>query len=316
MDFLRLLESIRTPFFDTFFQFFTMFGEETLFMVISLVFLWCYDKKCGYYLLYTGITGALANGFLKQIFCIPRPWVLDPNFTIVESARAGATGYSFPSGHTQTAVGLYLGIARRYRVKWVRIACIVLVALVGFSRMYLGVHTPADVLVSLGVGVLLAFGSYVLFQRAWNQNWKWFYPLLAFLVMLCAALVILMECVPRPMEAIAEFSDACVSSSYKMIGAGIGFCIVLWLDTRFIHYETKAVWWAQILKCVGGLLLILGVRALKEPLLALTGGHDLGNAIRYFLMILAGGALWPLTFRWFGKLCSPSDAETTSSQKE
>ena len=51
MDFLRLLEGLRTPFFNQVFQFFTYFGEETLFMVIAMTFFWCIDKKTGYFLL-------------------------------------------------------------------------------------------------------------------------------------------------------------------------------------------------------------------------------------------------------------------------
>ena len=112
MAFLRLLASIRTPFLDAVMQFFTYFGEELLFMVLALVVFWCVDKRCGYFLMYTSFLGAIINQFLKLIFCIPRPWVRDPSLTIVESAREAATGYSFPSGHTQSAGGLFFGIAR------------------------------------------------------------------------------------------------------------------------------------------------------------------------------------------------------------
>ena len=106
MGFLRMLESIRTPFLDSFFSIVTHLGEETFFIVIGLVFFWCINKKDGYYLLSVGFIGTILNQFLKMLFRIPRPWVQDKNFTIVESARAEATGYSFPSGHTQSAIGV------------------------------------------------------------------------------------------------------------------------------------------------------------------------------------------------------------------
>ena len=111
MKFLYFLESIRTPVGDTLMSAITLLGEETLFIVLALVFFWCVDKKRGYYLLFSCFTGTVCIQLLKMIFRIPRPWVLDSKFTIVESAREAATGYSFPSGHTQCASGLFGGIA-------------------------------------------------------------------------------------------------------------------------------------------------------------------------------------------------------------
>ena len=110
MNFLKWLESVRTPFFDVFFSLITHLGEETVFIVVGLVFFWCINKKQGYYLLSVGFLGTVINQFLKLTFRIPRPEKLSPGFTIVESAREAATGYSFPSGHTQTAVGVFGGL--------------------------------------------------------------------------------------------------------------------------------------------------------------------------------------------------------------
>ncbi len=302
MDFLRLLEGLRTPFFDAVFQFFTYFGEETLFMVIAMAFYWCIDKKTGYLLLYVSFLGNLVNTFLKLIFLVPRPWVLDSNFTIVESARAQATGYSFPSGHTQNAAGMLLGITRARKERWIRIVCVALTLLVALSRMYLGVHTPADVLVSLGVALLLVLAVYPLLERAW-RNAKWFAPLIGVLLLVGAALILYIELVPMPANAIEAFSLSCNESGYKMAGGALGFAAVLWLERKYIRFSEKAVWWAQVLKVALGLGLVVAVRTLlKAPLLSLFGGHDAGNALRYFLMVLVGGALWPLTFPFFSKL--------------
>lgn len=302
MEFLRLLEGIRTPFFNVVFQYITMFGEETLFMVAAMIFFWCIDKKCGYFLLYVSFLGATVNQFLKLIFCVPRPWVLDKDFTIVESARAEATGYSFPSGHTQSAAGLFFGIARFRKEVWVRIVCVAVALLVGFSRMYLGVHTPADVFTSFGVALLLVLGAYPLFELAW-KNAKWFYLLIGVLLAVGAALLIYVEFVPLPANAIAEYSADGAKTAYTMFGASAGLSLVLWLDTKYIRFSVKAVWWAQILKAAIGLGLVVLIRvALKAPLLALFNGHNAAHAVRYFLMVAFGGALWPLTFRFWSKL--------------
>ena len=98
MSFLYWLEGIRCPALDRFFSAVTYFGDEILFIVLALTVFWCVDKREGYYLFFIGFVGTIFNQFLKLAFRIARPWVKDPNFTIVESARAGAGGYSFQIG--------------------------------------------------------------------------------------------------------------------------------------------------------------------------------------------------------------------------
>lgn len=303
MDFLHLLEGLRTPFGNTVFQFLTTFGEETLFLVVALIIFWCVDKRSGYFLMYVSFFGAIVNQFCKLLFCIPRPWVRDPSLTIVESARSAATGYSFPSGHTQSAGGLFFGIARYGKTKWLRILCIVMAALVGFSRMYLGVHTPADVGVSLLISLALVLAAYPLFRRAWNGSPKAYVPLLFGLLAAGIALVVYAEFCPAPANAIPENTIHGCETAYKMLGASVGIALAIPLETKYIRFDTKAVWWAQVLKVALGVILVVGVRTLtKAPLLALCGGHYMAGFLRYFLMVMAGGLLWPLTFRYFARL--------------
>ena len=107
MTVLRMLESLRVPAMDGLMQAVTELGSEVFFLVVALVLFWCVSKREGYYLLTVGFFGTVLNQFLKLLCRVPRPWVMDPEFTIVESARADATGYSFPSGHTQNSVGTF-----------------------------------------------------------------------------------------------------------------------------------------------------------------------------------------------------------------
>ena len=105
MDFLRLLAAGRCGVLDAVFSGLTYFGSEIAFMAAALLIFWCVDKRQGYYVFLVGALGTVCNQFLKLAFRIPRPWVLDPEFQIVESARAGATGYTFTQGNTQNSVG-------------------------------------------------------------------------------------------------------------------------------------------------------------------------------------------------------------------
>ena len=79
--------------------------------------------------------------------------------------------------------------------------------------------------------------------------------------------------------------------------------IVYFVEKKYIRFETEAVWWAQILKVGLGLLAILAIKnGLKAPIDALCGGHMIGRSIRYFLIVIMAGIIWPLTFKWFSKL--------------
>ena len=89
--------------------------------------------------------------------------MLDPDFSIVESARAGATGYSFPSGHTQNAFSSFGCLGMWAKGGW-RALCFAIVVLIGFSRMYLGVHTPLDVGVAFVLGLVLMLALYPVFR--------------------------------------------------------------------------------------------------------------------------------------------------------
>ena len=249
--------------------------------------------------------GTVLNQFLKILCRVPRPWVKDPNFTIVESAREAASGYSFPSGHTQVAVGLYGGIARVTDKLWLRIAMIALALLVGLSRMYLGVHTPADVLVSLAIGTLLVLAGYPLFRKA-EKSPKVMYGILFSLLAVMVAYLCFMLTFPFPAEVYAEDAihnlESAQENAFTLLGCSLGLIAAYTVDKRWTNFSTSSVWWAQIIKVTVGLGLVLAVKALlKEPLDMLFAGHLIARSVRYFLMVVVGGILWPMTFWRFPK---------------
>ena len=302
MKLLYALQEIRNPALDAVLQLITRLGEETVFMVAAIVVFWCISKKGGYYLLSVGFLGTVANQWLKIVFRIPRPWVLDPNFEIVESAREAATGYSFPSGHTQSAVGTFGGIARMTEKKWLRWVCIAIALLVSFSRMYLGVHTPLDVGVSLVIATVLVLVFWPIVKKAEEKPSVMGWLLLGLLAF-CGAFLAFLAVYPFPADVDADNLSHAVENAWKLTGA-IGGMLIAWgVDRKYIRFEVKAVWWAQLLKVALGLGIVVGIKAgLKAPLIAILGNAGIANAVRYGLMVLFAGALWPLTFKFWGKL--------------
>ncbi len=305
MKFLYLLEKIRNPFFDWLFSLITHIGEETVFLVLALVFFWCVGKREGYFMLIVGLVGTVVNQAAKLIFKIPRPWVRDPSFTIVESARAEATGYSFPSGHTQNVAGTLGAVARYSKRAPVRIISVVIIVLVAFSRMYLGVHTPLDVCVSLAVAAALVFFLYPLFST--EERFRKFMPCVMLVSMLLSTGLVLYVFL-MPSEGVDPHNLASgMKNASTLFGCTMAMIPVYLIDQSYIKFETEARWYAQLLKLLIGLLGVLAIKSgLSAPLVLLFKNEYIARAVRYFLVVMFAGTLWPLSFKFFARLRIPA----------
>lgn len=301
MAVLYWLESIRIPVLNEFMLAITYLGDETAFLIIALILMWCVDKRTGYYVLSVGFLGTILNQFMKLWFRIPRPWVIDENFTILEQAREGASGYSFPSGHTQSSVGTFGSIAYVTKNKPLRYICVAAVVLVPLSRMYLGVHTPLDVGVAAAMAGLLIFGLKPIIL---GKNERVFPIFLGIMVAVAAAFLCFVELYPFPADIDPHNMTSGLKNAYTLMGSLLGLVAVYIVDTKWLSFPTKAVWWAQTIKVVLGFGLVLIVKSgFKAPLEAAFGAL-IGRSIRYFLIVVVAGMVWPLTFNWFAKFGS------------
>lgn len=298
MQFLYLLESIRNPVLDAFFSLITLLGDETLFIAIAIAVFWCVNKRTGYYLLTVGFFGTLLNQFLKIVCRVPRPWVRDPNFTIVESAREAAAGYSFPSGHTQSITGSMGCLARVSRKTAVRVVCITIIALTAFSRMYLGVHTPADVGTSLVIGTVLVFALYPLFEKS-RENPGVMLGVVGVLTACSLIYVIFVECFPWSADLDPHNLESAVKNGYTLLGCGLAMLLSYYVESRYINFDEKATWQGQLLKLVLGFAIVLGIKAGFKPLLESVLPAMPARSLRYFLMVIFAACIWPMTFPWF-----------------
>lgn len=299
MAFLYALEGIRNPFLDTVMGLVTELGGEVVYLALAIVVFWCVDKYLGYYIMTAGFVGTLFNQFLKITCRIPRPWVLDPNYTIVESAREAATGYSFPSGHTQNIFSTFGVMGVWTKKLWFRIVCGAVVVLVAFSRMYVGVHTPLDVGVAFIMGLVLVFALYPLFRNM-SEHPERMYWVLGGMIVMCVAYLLYVEMWAFPADIDAHNMESAVKNGYQLLGALAAMVVSFWADRRYIKFSVKAGIPAQIVKVAVGLGVTVGLRAvLKAPLLSLFNGADLAHAVRYFIVIIFAAGVWPMTFKWF-----------------
>jgi hypothetical protein len=165
--------------------------------------------------------------------------------------------------------------------------------------MYIGVHTPLDVSVAAVMALLLV---YFLYPMAGENSKKWMPWVLGGMIIASVAFWGYMELFPFPADMDAHNYESAVSNAYKFLGAIIGFAVVYIVDKKWLQYEVKAVWWAQIIKVAIGFGLVLIVKSgLKAPINAIVGASA-GSAVRYFLIVIVAGILWPLSFKYFKRL--------------
>ena len=296
MDQLRALAAIRTPFLTAIMSAITYLGQEMVFLVIGMILLWCVNKKYGYRFLGMFMFGSFLQQALKALFAIPRPWVIDPAFEPVPSAIPEATGFSFPSGHTLTAAVSLGGLAMYLKKAWAFAAATVLTLLVAFSRMYLGVHTLMDV----GVGFVLGGFVLLLFWLIFLKNENRPGVLNAVLIVsvsLCIGLLVYLTINPSNVDPNGDG----VKNAYVLVGAAIGMLLGKLIDDSVVHFDTKGVWWQQLIKVTVGFVLILGLRFGLKKLFG--GGSETAilRGVRYFAMSFVGVGLYPMLFKVIAK---------------
>jgi membrane-associated phospholipid phosphatase len=150
IDLIHTIQLVHGPALDALFKAITFMGEEEFFLLLIPLFFWCVDFAGGARLAFVFLLSAYANAGLKDIFAHPRPFELDPTVELHE-----ADGFGLPSGHSQSAVVVWGTIATEFRKTWLWVVAILLMVLIGFSRIYLGVHFPTDVLSGWAVGAVV-----------------------------------------------------------------------------------------------------------------------------------------------------------------
>ena len=293
MSFLWFLSDLRSPVLDFLFQKITTLGQEIFVMAVICWLYWCVEKKLAYILGFSYFTSGLLVQALKISFRVPRPWDLDPSFKAVESAIPAATGYSFPSGHTQSITALMGTLALGARKKWQAVLCVLIIFLVGFSRMYLGVHTPLDVSVGFLLSVISVFFCWYLFNK---KQFIWDRPMTLSVILGIASILV---CV----YSLILYSSDVIDISYsrdclKAAGAGCAFAIGFYVENTRIRFETAGDLKTRILRfLIGSVVAVLLLKGLKP----LIGTSLAASFIRYFLAVIWVLMVYPLLFIRFEK---------------
>ncbi|MDD6655680.1 MAG: phosphatase PAP2 family protein [Lachnospiraceae bacterium] len=287
---------------DAFFEFISDFVHGTYAYLMMAAIYWCIDKKAGIMIAMNVGFGNVANQTLKNICCVYRPWIRDARIVPAGNSMQTATGYSFPSGHTQLATAEFGTIAVwQRRRKWLATLCVVMIMLVMFSRNYLGVHTPQDVIVSCALCSLVIFADYRLMRWMEAKQNRDLLVLGAGLV-ICAIYLVFFTLKSYPVDYAVDGSilvdpAKMITDCYSAAGCAVGFLIGWILERRLVKFEPmQKVWQKMICFIAGAVLLALVMKAVCEPLYAAMKeismmGSYFGKMLYYiiaYVFIMAG----------------------------
>lgn len=311
ISYLLFLQNFRASIHDAW----TPFLEHlSLFAVTYLIFIpvfiyWCVDKRKGLFTLASYAVSVMVTAVLKLTACIYRPWIRDARILPAGDAITTATGYSFPSGHTTTATPIYgamaVGFWDKKSTRWLSILCIVLILLTGFSRNYLGVHTPQDVAVGFLVGIAaLVFVSWLFRYLEKNPQQEDKFLLGGFILCVLAFIYIVYK--PYPMDYIdgklVVDPQKMMNDGFKDIAVLASFCVGRFIEKRWVRFQATGLTVKGIVFGLVGLVPLYCILfLLKGPFINWMGPHW-GRAAFVSLAFIYILALYPWVLKY---LCPP-----------
>ena len=156
-------------------------------------------------------------------------------------------------------------------------------------------------LFSVVIALLLIVGFHYLLQWAWGNSRR-----MAILIGACLLLTLAYTAYaflwPFPANIDAANLASGRKNAMKILGALLGIALVYFVDEKYLHFDVKAPLLGQACKLIlgGGLAFAIKTFA-KEPLNLLVG-ESWQNLLRYFILVVFAGIVWPLTFRFFSRL--------------
>ncbi len=272
----------------------SMFGEELLLILVLGFMYWCWDKRIGKRMGLTVLMAGVWNPMVKNVFLRRRPYMDHESVEILrvvepdaDPMNIAAQGYSFPSGHSTNAAGMYGSLAMELRKKWTYVLAVLIPVLVGISRVTVGAHYPTDVLGGWVVAAVAMLLVPWLRKKIANQ-WVLYGVLL--------------------LTAIPGFFFCRSSDFYTGFGLLFGFMAGTILEERYTRFENTRNVLRCALRLVGGIAVFFVLnKALKLPFSPefLEGGSMgalLVRCVRYALISFIEFGVYPLVFRYTAKI--------------
>lgn len=282
MDFLYFLQQHHHPFLDIFFEIVSKIADKTALFVIICVIYWCFNKKYAQKIAVGFLFSGIFVQTLKIILRIPRPWILDSRLEPSEEMLETATGYSCPSGHTQTATSLCYSLLDFVKQKWARILLFIFPFLMMLSRMYVLVHSPLDVTLSF----VLTASIVILTMKYINKDHDKHLTHISYAMIILSILSLIYSYIivsngTTPYE-LAE-------DSIKLMAAALGFALGYLLESKYVKFEPRK----DIMMLIVGLI---GAVFFNKGLSLFIPEGVFSDFIRYFMTLFWILGLYPYLF--------------------
>jgi len=259
VEVIKFIQSFSNSFLDVFFEFLTLFGEETILVLLAAFIFLSVDKNKGYKLIFTIASGTCFNALIKNIVKFERPIGIEG---IVSNRVETATGYSFPSGHTQATSTFWTSLSIIVKNKSLYVFSAILITLVAISRLYLGVHWPTDVIFGALFGVLWAIIIGKVFDYIQkNKNYK---------LLIGSSLVFVI------LTILLGDNDF-----YKSAGLLLGLSIGYVIEDKYVNLSIDMT---KRNKSITYVVLIVGLLIIKSGLKLIFPQTLIFSMIRYFLV--------------------------------
>ncbi len=303
IDYLLLLQGLREAtgtFLPEFFGVVSKIAVSELPVLMICFVYWAFDRQAGKRIIGGLSLGLFVNGLLKLTFCVYRPWIRDARVLPYGDAKMAATGYSFPSGHSTWATACFGGVGEWLRRMGWRVPCVVLwvfVALVMFSRNFLGVHTPQDVLVGFGATALSMFAIYKL--EAWtDENPRRDLYVLVGGLLLCIAAVAYYYLKSYPLDYNADGSllvdpMQMTNDSFQGVGLLGSYVVCRFIERRGFDFDRELTMRERIVCASVGLIPFAGLLAFCMYILGGLVGTAAKNVIMFAAIVFYAMVVMP-----------------------
>ena len=273
-------------------------GEMKTMLIITALIYWCVSREFGTYLLMGWSGNRVVNGLLKVTVCAYRPWIRDARIMPDPDALADATGYSFPSGHSMNGASLFGGTAiRRELPKALRIVTGLICALIAISRNFLGVHTPQDILVGTGTGLLVMWLTFRMLTWIGTHPEK---DIQVACIGIAVSVAVAIFAAVKPYPADYDAAGNLLVDGMKMANdtfKGVGWCagfLLGWiLERRVVRFSTDIPMEARFTRLCTGLLSYYALSLILLPLLKSGIPGAAGTVISCFLQMFYVVFLFP-----------------------
>lgn len=296
IEILKVFRNISNQFLDNVFRIFSFLGEQYFVIAIIFIVFFFIDKKIGYRIMYSVLLGLCLNNALKGLVQRPRPWVIDSDYEPAQVAKPTATGFSFPSGHSQSITTLGTSLSLEFRKKIIIILSIILIMLVAFSRIFLGVHYVTDVIVGIMSGLTASILGFFIMRFAKDEYKK---QLLVLIITAICFLPFVFIFFTKDYDKMAWQKDFYVS--WFMLLAFIPGYII---ESNFVQMEVSKKFYINLIRFVGCFAVFgityIGLKQLfKLPIFPQVGNSFkyVFDGIRYFFVVFNCLGLYPLLFK-------------------